>query len=117
MFMMRMTDDNDCGDQNLNEDDYHCDDNDHEEDNPILERGRTDRGLRCLLKLIQITCGLFCFQAAQHHHDHDDGDYDGEDNHGDYDGEEGIDDGDDDEDEDSDGDDGGDRIWTRKKWH
>ena len=30
------------------EDDNHCDDNDHEEDNPILERGRTDGGLRCL---------------------------------------------------------------------
>ena len=42
-------------------DDYHFDDNDHEEDNPILERGRRDGGLRCLLKLIQITCGLFCF--------------------------------------------------------
>ena len=50
-----------CGDNDLDDDDYHCDDNDHEEDNPILERGRTDGGLRCLLKLIQITCGLFCF--------------------------------------------------------
>ena len=90
------------------EDDNHCDDNDHEEDNPILERGRTDGGLRCLLKLIQITCGLFCFQAAWHHHDHDDGDYDGEDD--------GVDDdyyGNDYED--SDGDDGGDRIRTTNR--
>ena len=37
-----------CGDNDLDDDDYHCDDNDHEEDKPILERGRTDGGLRCL---------------------------------------------------------------------
>ena len=65
--------------------------------------------LRCLLKLIQITGGLFCFQAAWHHHDHDDGDYDGEDDHG---SDDGGDDDDGDDYEDSDGDDGGDRIRT-----